>query len=378
MRVITIISFLLFSVQQAFAGSNFGEMKFADTLIKKDTAEDKIISEVIQQKTAPKKETVQYIGQLTRYGFKDLFKSYSYNTSLPYKSQINPNAELYMRDYLNNHKKFLLEMKGWGRPYFNLIDNIFRLYGLPGELKYLAVIESSLQTQATSWVGAAGPWQFMPSTAREYGLAVNNYIDERRDYFKSTHAAARMLLYLYSKLNDWLLVIAAYNGGLGRVYDAKAKSGSNNFWQLQYHLPEESRNHVKKFIATHYVMEDNSSGNFFLPADQKKKANILSEEERLLLSSKKISGKYNSVVIAKNLLMDIIQFNRYNPNFDEAIADSGEYELNLPKDKMDLFTANKYQILNECIQVILEDNSPAMPQQIKTAEKTKKSAKRKI
>ena len=381
MRIFLSISVLMITIQQSFAGFSFGEMNdinkiHSDTLIKKDSIENKIISEIIQQKSVPQKETVQYIGLLTKYGFKDLFNTYSYNSSLPYKSQVNPNAELYMRDYLTNHKKFLLEMKGWGMPYFNLIDNIFRAYGLPCELKYLAVIESSLQTHATSWVGAAGPWQFMPATARDYGLAVNNYVDERRDYFKSTHAAARLLLYLYNKLNDWLLVIAAYNGGLGRVYEAQAKSGSKNFWKLQYHLPEESRNHVKKFIATHYIMENNSGSNFYLTANEKKRINTLTEEEKLLLSNKKISGKYNSVVIAKNLSMDIVQFNRYNSNFDEAIATTGEYELNLPKDKMDLFTANKYQILNECIQVILEDNIVPAPQQNNAAENPKKSNKK--
>ncbi|MBK8494331.1 MAG: lytic transglycosylase domain-containing protein [Chitinophagaceae bacterium] len=85
-------------------------------------------------------------------------------------------------------------------------------YGLPRELKYLAVIESNLSTKATSWVGAGGPWQFMPYTARDYGLVVNNVLDERRDYYKSTHAAARYLLTLYGQMKDWLLVIAAYNG----------------------------------------------------------------------------------------------------------------------------------------------------------------------
>src|SRR5690606_4422797 len=101
----------------------------------------------------------------------------------------------------------------------------------------------------TSWAGASGPWQFMPSTARDFGLVVKPGQDDRRDYIKSTHAAAQYLLQLYRKMHDWLLVIAAYNGGPGRVYEAIKKSGSRNFWELQHYLPEESRNHVKKFIA---------------------------------------------------------------------------------------------------------------------------------
>ena len=87
------------------------------------------------------------------------------------------------------------------------------------------------------------------------GLKVNQYRDERTDYHKSTTAAAKYLKELFSIYGDWLLVIAAYNGGVGNVNSAIRKSHSRNFWDLQYYLPTESRNHVKKFIATHYIME---------------------------------------------------------------------------------------------------------------------------
>ena len=109
----------------------------------------------------------------------------------------------------------------------------------------------------------------MPYTARDFGLVVNGVVDERRDYFKSTHAAARYLLQLYKQTHDWLLVIAAYNGGPGRVFSAIQRSGSRNFWSLQYNLPEESRNHVKKFIATHYIMEAAGGGNTNFGTDRK-------------------------------------------------------------------------------------------------------------
>lgn len=273
-----------------------------------------------------------------------------------------------MQDYLRVHTKSLNGMKTWGMPYFNLIDNIFAQYGLPKELKYLAVIESNLSTSATSWVGAGGPWQFMPYTAREYGLVVNGSFDERRDYYKSTHAAARYLLTLYKQMHDWLLVIAAYNGGPGRVYTAMKRSGSKNFWALQYYLPEESRNHVKKFIATHYIMEAagstgssaafnagmttyNNSG-ISNPYNNKPELTVAEMEQA---ETQNISGKYNSVIIAKNLTMDIAQFNRYNPQFDALLNSNGQFELILPADKMQLFLAIKYQILNECVQMLLGD-----------------------
>jgi membrane-bound lytic murein transglycosylase D len=330
--------------------------------------ETSLIKEIITKKVLPPKDKVQYFSQLTKYGFKNLFSKYSYNATLPYSSQVNPMAEGYMQDYLRSHKASLTRMKTWGIPYFNLIDNILSQYGLPKELKYLAVIESNLSTSATSWVGAGGPWQFMPYTARDYGLVVNGAFDERRDYIKSTHAAARYLLSLYGQMHDWLLVIAAYNGGPGRVYDAMKKSGSKNFWALQYYLPMESRNHVKKFIATHFIMEagnDNSVGGFnnmsmsmgkggINPYDVK---NHLSPEEMLQTETQTISGKYNSVVIAKNLTMDIGQFNRYNPLFDNILSQNGEYDLLLPADKMQLFTAIKYQILNECVQLLMDDSN---------------------
>ena len=356
-----------------------------DTTIN-EPAEDSIIAEVLKTKTPPQKEKIQYFSQVTKYGFKNLFAQYNYNPALPYSVQVNPNAESYMQDYLKVHSNHLVQMKGWGQPYFSLIDNILSQYGLPRELKYLAVIESNLSTGATSWKGAGGPWQFMPYTARDYGLVVNGYYDERRDYYKSTHAAARYLLTLYSQLHDWLLVIAAYNGGPGRVYSAIKKSGSRNFWSLQYYLPEESRNHVKKFIATHYVMEGtggvttspNMAAINGMGADPYEKKPQLTEEELATAATQSISGKYNSLVITKNLSMDIVQFNRYNPDFDNMMALNGNYDLRLPADKMQVFLANKYVILNECVQLLLGDNqAPAATQQVTTYPSPKGSKKKK-
>ena len=337
--------------------------QYKDTIKEDEAIEDSLIHELIESKTEPQKEKVQYLSQLTKYGFKNLFKQFNYDPSIPYSNQVNPNAELYMQDYLRTHTSELLNMKSRAVPYFNLIDNVFTEYGLPKELKYLAVIESSLKTGATSWVGAAGPWQFMPNTARNYGLVVNKTNDDRRDYFKSTYAAARFLLKLYSYFHDWLLVIAAYNGGPGNVYNAIKKSGSKDFWTLQYYLPQESRNHVKKFIATHYIMEANSNG--FNTASTGVKQDVVNsiannakmtslEKENAL--TQKISGKYNSKIIAKNISMEMELFNKYNPDFENQLSQNGEYFLILPAQKMEIFLINKYQILNESVQLLLNDN----------------------
>lgn len=289
--------------------------------------------------------------------FKDLFINNSEKTD-NYSVQLNPRAISFVQDYMDKHTKQLEQMKDWGKPYFDLIEGILNAHGLPGELKYLAVIESNLRSNALSWAGAVGPWQFMPGTARKMGLKVGSYIDERTDYYKSTHAAARYLSDLYSIYGDWLLVIAAYNGGAGHVNYAIRKSGSHDFWDLQYYLPEESRNHVKKFIATHYIMEGNG-GITTVTKDEVKDLqfpqtrNSLTDTE--LTDSKKqtISGKYNSLIITRYIVMDIAGFNRYNPDFDKQIAVNGIFELRLPADKMDIFNSKKFQILEESMRLLL-------------------------
>ena len=338
---------------------------FEDTTIKIIDPQDEAINEILKSRELPKKEKIAYLSQETKYGFKNLFKNFSYNSTMPYSSQVNPYAESYMQDYLQAHGNYLKKMRGTSVSYFNFIDNILAQYGLPKELKYLAVIESDLKANATSWVGAKGPWQFMSYTAKDYGLQVNSFIDERTDYYKSTNAAAKYLLTLYKDLKDWLLVIAAYNGGAARVYSAIKQSGSRNFWALQYYLPTESRNHVKKFIATHYIMEtgfnaiDNNTANFDYTTlnHTTTPGTALSKEDENNTSALTISGRYNSVIIAKNIAMDINEFNRLNPGFDMMIASGEEFKLRLPSDKMDFFVANKYPILNECVHVLLNNVS---------------------
>jgi len=289
--------------------------------------------------------------------FKDLFIS---NPSAGVGSvQLNPRAASFVQDYMASHSRHLIKMKDWALPYFNMIDGVLTAHGIPNQLKYLAVIESNMKAYALSWTGAVGPWQFMPSTARRMGLKVNPYIDERTDYYKSTHAAARYLTELYSTYKDWLLVIAAYNGGPGNVDYAIRKSGSRNFWDLQRYLPEESRNHVKKFIATHYIMEgdgsiatvtkDEASQMMLSPAGK----NLLTKEELENSKVQSISGKYSSIIITQYILMDLLTFNRYNPDFDKQISVTGTYELRLPADKMQVFNAKKNQILEESLRLLL-------------------------
>jgi membrane-bound lytic murein transglycosylase D len=301
----------------------------------------------------------------TQKGFNDLFLASSSDESNG--SRLNPWEVSFVQDYVEKNSKDLQNMKNWGRPYFNMIDGILAQYGLPTELKYLAVIESRLKSNSVSWAGAVGPWQLMPGTARLLGLKVSHRHDERTDYYKSTKAAAKYLKDLYNEFGDWLLVIAAYNGGSGHIYSAMRRSGSGNFWDLQYYLPAESRNHVKKFIGTHYIFEG-QGGITTLTRDEATEQlsgssmyvfhRKISQDELNNSKTISISGKYHSSIIAKYTLMDAQEFDRYNPEFDKVMASTNNtYELKLPADKMELFADNKYQILNESVELLLNSAS---------------------
>ncbi len=160
----------------------------------------------------------------------------------------------YIHVYTKNRRENVGAMIGLSDYYFPIIEEIFESYGLPTELKYMAVIESALNPRAVSRVGATGMWQFMYGTARMYDLTVNSYVDERRDPVKSAHAAALFMKDLYSMFKDWTLVIAAYNCGPGNVNKAiRRTGGKRDFWELYYYLPRETRGYVPAYIAATYT-----------------------------------------------------------------------------------------------------------------------------
>ena len=161
----------------------------------------------------------------------------------------------FVHAYIRNNDECLVNVRERSEGPFSIIDSVLGHYGLPLELKYLAVIESELKPTALSRVGAKGPWQLMRGTAHELGLKVNRRSDERINFYKSTRAAAKYLRDLHREFGDWLLVLAAYNGGPRPVCKAIHKAHSRDFWTLQRYLPAESRMHVKKFIATAYYFE---------------------------------------------------------------------------------------------------------------------------
>ena len=177
---------------------------------------------------------------------------------LIYNSQVKDMIDLYAV-----RKRELTErMLGFAQLYFPMIEELLDRYGIPLEMKYLAIVESALNPIARSPVGAGGLWQFMYGTGKQYDLNVNSYVDERSDPYKSTIAACKYLSDLYKVHKDWLLVLAAYNCGTGNVTKAIRRSGGKtNFWQISPFLPKETRDYIPAFIAVTYVMNHASDHN---------------------------------------------------------------------------------------------------------------------
>lgn len=170
---------------------------------------------------------------------------------MPYNQVVKQFIERYS-DMLRGSVSYML---GAANFYMPIFEQALETYGLPLELRYLPVIESALNPNAVSRVGATGLWQFMLETGKRYGLEVNSLVDERRDPVKSSYAAARYLRDLYKIFDDWSLVIAAYNCGPNKVNQAihRAK-GSVDYWQIYPYLPKETRGYVPAFIAANYIM----------------------------------------------------------------------------------------------------------------------------
>ncbi len=161
----------------------------------------------------------------------------------------------YINVYTRKRREQVRIMLGLSDYYFPAFEEIFDLYDIPYEIKYLSIIESALNPRAVSRVGAVGAWQFMYSTGKHYGLTINSLVDERRDPIAATHAAARFLADLYKIYHDWTLALAAYNCGPGNVNKAIRRSGGRrNFWDIYYYLPRETRGYVPAFIAATYTM----------------------------------------------------------------------------------------------------------------------------
>ena len=178
------------------------------------------------------------------------------NKKTPIDISYTPELEDLIKKYLKNRKKFFNENAKLINYYFPIFEKALQNNKAPLELKYLPIVESRLNPRAISKVGATGLWQFMYAAAKENGLELNSYIDERMDPAKSSEAAAKYLLKLKEIYNDWTLAVAAYNAGPRTISKAIIRSGGyKNFWNIRGFLPYETTRYVPSFIATMYVLE---------------------------------------------------------------------------------------------------------------------------
>lgn len=176
--------------------------------------------------------------------------------STPFFLEFNPILENVINSYLRYRKKYYPRLMAKAEYYFPMFEKYLDQFDIPLEMKYLAIVESTLNPKARSRVGARGLWQFMYLTGKQYKLNVSSYVDERQDPIKATVAACKYLSDLYNIFGDWDLALAAYNSGPGNVSKAIKRSGGyRNYWNLRQYLPRETAGYVPAFYATLYIFK---------------------------------------------------------------------------------------------------------------------------
>ncbi len=230
--------------------------------------------------------------------------------------------------------------------------------GLPRHLRNLALIESHFNRNITSGAGAVGVWQFMTAHANQYGLTEQN----RNDLYKSTKTAAVSLSNLYKKYNNWITVVAAYNCGEGNIAKAMAAASSSQYHVFYKYLPEETINHVKKYLNACYATGElqsvlsnyNSSriNNVFF-------TNGGSKQDRSQLAETDINAGFNLNIIADELDVDMEKLLSWNPGISDELKQKGQSTLYLPTDLMPDFLLRKTKILSRSVK---ESNTPILRQ----------------
>lgn len=268
-------------------------------------------------------------------------------------------------------------MLGASNFYTPIFEEALEAYGLPLELKYLPVIESALNPQATSHAGAAGLWQFMVTTGKHYGLEVNSLVDERRDPIKSSYAAAQYLRDLYKIFGDWSLVIAAYNCGPENINKAIHRAnGEADYWKIYPYLPRETRGYVPAFIAANYVM------NYYC-------------EHNICPMRTKLPAKTDTIVVTKDVHLkqiaevcgiDIDELRTLNPQYRRDIVNGSNKPsiIRMPATATNTFIANEDSIYNHKTETLFTrrslvevDNSSKSSYTRKNSAKKRKSYSRK-
>ncbi len=286
------------------------------------------------------------------YTYKNRLDSIQKTVPLTYNEHVQKYIDIY-----SGRKDMMGRMLGLSDYYFPIFEKALKSLNIPEEIKYLPIIESSMNPHAVSRVGATGLWQFMFGTAREYGLNMDNFVDDRKDPIQASYAAATYFRDAYEELGDWLLAIAAYNCGMGNVKRAMEKSGSNDFWELRRFLPTETRNYVPAFIAAVYVMKCSD------------KHHINSQRPSYIKITDTIQvNRFISIpTLASALNMDEEELCTLNPSYKKKIVNGTELEpkrVIVPKVSLANF-ARIYEVLNTDIEtnmkVVLASNDERRP-----------------
>ena len=229
--------------------------------------------------------------------------------------------------FLTRERQFIQRGLNNAPYYLPFIKEVFEKEKLPEDLVWLPLIESAFSPNAYSRAGASGLWQFMPGTARFYHLKIDFWVDERRDPFKSTRKAAKLLKSLYNYYNNWELALAAYNAGIGSVNSAIKKGRSRDFWELtsKGYLKRETRDYVPRFFAAAYIAENHDRYGFVLDTG------IKFPEYEILLVEKPI----DLTIFAGKTGIKLSSLKQLNPELQRYITPFGEnYKLRVPEEKL--------------------------------------------
>ena len=241
MKIILFLSCLL-GFQLLYSQKNTVEQENGEYFIKQD-------ENFIKGLNSLNSSSQEFVAELDLSTYKKRFAYLNFHTKL--SIDYNDVTYAYVKTFLSY--RWYPKIIGLSVYYFPLFESKLDYYGIPRELKYLAVVESALNPRAGSRVGASGLWQFMPATGREYGLRKNEYVNTFYDPMSNADAGARYLRDLYKMYGDWNLAISAYNCGPGNVNKAIRKAGSKNYWVLRPYLPKETQAYVPSFIAVNYL-----------------------------------------------------------------------------------------------------------------------------
>jgi peptidoglycan lytic transglycosylase D len=222
--------------------------------------------------------------------------------------------------------------------YKKMIEKALTDAGLPKGLAYLPVIESGYSMTMTSRAGARGMWQFMSETAREYGLRVDWWVDERADPERATRAAAEYIKDLYRQFNDWPLALAAYNGGPGRIHRALADTGATTFWDLceAGAIPKETRGYVPTFYATLVIASDPATYGF-----------RLAKPDDTSLARVDVEGPLSLKYLGQVAGVDADLLRELNPSLRRGVVPPGRNSVRVPAKSADAITARATSLRNE-------------------------------